>query len=262
MGEVLRLTVVLGRLPPLAIVKLHPVILSILDLASALESLSEQVAKVVVIWGILKSKVADVAEVLVKLLWEAIAQLGNWGSLLLFSDLLVFLLVGCSLESLPWETSAEKVHEDVAEGLEIVTAGLLTSEMGVDRHITSSSGERLSLTIRDVLFGLWVAVLLGHAKVNGVDDISRLGPCSADKEVVWLDIAVDEVLLVDSLDSRQLRRSLEDRWNQLIVLLTICLATMTTVLMEKRLLQWSKRSSRDGPSRSITKMLWRPSWPK
>lgn len=36
---------------------------------------------------------------------------------------------------------------------------------------------------------------------------------------------------------------------------TICLATMTTVLMLNLRLQWSKRSSREGPSKSMTKML-------
>ena len=204
MGEVLRLTVVLGRLPPLAVVQLHPIVLSIFDLARSLESLSEQITQVVVIWSILESKVADVAEVLVELLWEAIAQLGNWRRLLLVSDLLVLLLVGRSLESLPRKTSAKEVHENVAERLEIVTAGLLASEMGVDGHITSSAGKRLSLAIWDVLLGLWIAVLLGHAEVNGVDNIGCLGPWLADQEVVWLDIAVDEVFLVDSLDSGQL----------------------------------------------------------
>lgn len=43
---------------------------------------------------------------------------------------------------------------------------------------------------------------------------------------------------------------------------TICLATMTTVLMENFLLQWSNRSSKLGPRRSMTRMLCRPSWPK
>lgn len=204
MGEVLGLTVVLGSLPALAVVELHPIILSILNLAGALESLGEEVAKIVVIWSILESKVADVAEVLVELLWEAIAKLGNWRRLLLLSDLLVLLLVGRSLQSLPWKASTEKVHEDVSESLEIIATRLLASEMGVDGHVTRSSGKGLSFAIWDVLLGLWVAVLLSHAEVNGVDDISRLGAWSADQEVVWLDISVNEVFLVDGLDSGQL----------------------------------------------------------
>ena len=200
----LGLTVVLGSLPALAVVELHPIIFSILNLAGALESLGEEVAKVVVIWSILKSKVADVAEILVELLWETVAKLGDWRRLLLLSDLLVLLLVGRSLQSLPWKTSTEEVHEDVSERLEIIAARLLASEMGVDGHVTRSSGKGLSLAIGDVLLGLWVAVLLGHAEVNGVDDIGRLRAWSADQKVVWLDISVDEVLLVDSLDSGQL----------------------------------------------------------
>ena len=43
---------------------------------------------------------------------------------------------------------------------------------------------------------------------------------------------------------------------------TICRAAMQTVLIENFLLHMSNRSSRLGPRRSMTKMLWRPSWPK
>jgi len=53
--------VCLHGLPPLAIVQLHPVILAVLNLTSALECLGEQLAQIVVVWSILKSKVADIA---------------------------------------------------------------------------------------------------------------------------------------------------------------------------------------------------------
>lgn len=67
--------VVMGRmlgngLPALTIVELHPIILAILHLAAVLESLCEQVTKKVVVGSILKAKVADVAEVLVELVWR------------------------------------------------------------------------------------------------------------------------------------------------------------------------------------------------
>jgi hypothetical protein len=52
-----------------------------------------------------------------------------------------------------------------------------------------------------MLFRLGVAVLFSHAKVNNVDDICRLGARAANEKVVRLDIAVDEVLLVDRLYS-------------------------------------------------------------
>ena len=52
---------------------------------------------------------------------------------------------------------------------------------------------------------LGITVLLRHAKVNDVDDIGGLGSGAADQEVVGFDVSVDQVLLVDSLDARQLR---------------------------------------------------------
>lgn len=58
----------LEHLPALSVVQLHPVVLAILNLAGALESLSEQLAEIVVVWCVLETKVSDVAQVFVKLL--------------------------------------------------------------------------------------------------------------------------------------------------------------------------------------------------
>jgi hypothetical protein len=55
-----------------------------------------------------------------------------------------------------------------------------------------------------VLFRLWVTVLLGHTKIDHMDDTSSLGSRSANKEVVWLDVAVDQILLVDGLHTGKL----------------------------------------------------------
>ena len=55
-----------------------------------------------------------------------------------------------------------------------------------------------------MLLGLWVSVLFGHAKVDHVDDIGILALGTSDQKVVWLDIAVNEVLFVNRLDTREL----------------------------------------------------------
>jgi predicted ATP-grasp superfamily ATP-dependent carboligase len=52
-----------------------------------------------------------------------------------------------------------------------------------------------------VLLRLGVTVLLGHTKVDNVDNIGALGAWTANEKVVGLDVAVDEVLLVDCLNS-------------------------------------------------------------
>jgi hypothetical protein len=55
-----------------------------------------------------------------------------------------------------------------------------------------------------MLLGLGIAILLGHAKVDHVHQISILGVGPSNQKVVGLDITVDQVLLVDSLDSEEL----------------------------------------------------------
>lgn len=52
-----------------------------------------------------------------------------------------------------------------------------------------------------MLLRLWVAVLLCHSEINDVYNISSFRSRSANEEVVGLDITIDKVLLVDSLDS-------------------------------------------------------------
>lgn len=136
--------------------------------------------------------------------------------------------------------------------------------MCVDTHVSRSSRERLSLPVGDVLLRLGVAVLLRHTEINDVNDISSLGPRPSYQKVVGLNVSVDEILLMDGLYSRELSILLATRGFHLHNCdgtlmrfggLTICLATMTTVLIENLRLQWSKRSSNEGPSRSMTRML-------
>lgn len=135
---------------------------------------------------------------------EAVAQVLDRSRLLLFADLLIFLLVGSSLEALPWKTTTEEVHEYVTQSFQVVSARLLASQMGVDTHVTSCTGERLALPVRNVLLRLWVTVLLSHTEIHNVNYVSAFGARSANEKVVRLDVAIDEVLLVNSLNSRQL----------------------------------------------------------
>lgn len=92
----------------------------------------------------------------------------------------------------------------MSQCLEIIASRLLPAQMGVDTHVSSGTRERLPFAVGDMLLGLGVAILLGHAKINDVDDIGSLRPWPANQEVVGLDITVDEVLLVDSLNPREL----------------------------------------------------------
>lgn len=76
--------------------------------------------------------------------------------------------------------------------------------MCVDTHISGSSTQTLALTVRNMLLGLGITVLLGHAKVDHVHQIGVFGVGPSNQKVVGLNISVDQVLLVDSLDSEEL----------------------------------------------------------
>lgn len=57
------------------------------------------------------------------------------------------------------------------------------------------------------MFRLRVTVLLRHTKIDHVDDIRGLGVRSADQEIVWFDVAIYQVLLMDGLYTGKLMLS-------------------------------------------------------
>ena len=80
--------------------------------------------------------------------------------------------------------------------------------MCVNAHVPRRSAQTLSFPVGDVLFRLGVAVLLGHAEIDDMDDISALRAGATDKEIIRLDVAIDKVLFVDRLHSRQLEHGI------------------------------------------------------
>jgi hypothetical protein len=88
-------------------------------------------------------------------------------------------------------------------------------------------------------------------------------PRTANEEVVRFNIPINEILVMDSLYTGNLKNMNEKLSESTrLVVRTICLAAIQTVLMLNLRPQISKRSSRLGPSRSITRILCKPSCPK
>lgn len=76
------------------------------------------------------------------------------------------------------------------------------AQMGVDRGVAGGAGEVLVFAVGDVLVRSCVAVLLGQAEVDNVNQVALLA--EPHKEVVGLHVSVDEVLGVDVLDPADL----------------------------------------------------------
>jgi hypothetical protein len=45
--------------------------------------------------------------------------------------------------------------------------------MSVDTHVPGGPAQALPFTIRDMLLGLWVPILLSHAKIYDMDNCER-----------------------------------------------------------------------------------------
>jgi hypothetical protein len=56
-----------------------------------------------------------------------------------------------------------------------------------------------------MLFGFWITILLGHAKVNHENKIGCVGSWPPDQKVIWFDISVYQVVFVQRFYPIQLK---------------------------------------------------------
>lgn len=89
------------------------------------KEITEDLAEVRVVGLVVETKGAGVVEIDGKLVGESTAENLSRGGHLLLHNTVVLLLLGGSLESLPWEGSTAEVEHNVSEGLHVVTARLL-----------------------------------------------------------------------------------------------------------------------------------------
>ena len=104
----------------MSVVQLHPVVHRVVVVSIIFHRGREQFPQEIVIWGLVEGEFADIVQVDGKLLRIAFDEFGDGCRLFLLSNLLVLLLVGRRLESLPRETATEEVEENVTKRLEIV----------------------------------------------------------------------------------------------------------------------------------------------
>ena len=91
------------------------------------EEIAEDLAEVRVVGLVIEAEGAGVVEVDGELVGEATAEDLSGSGHLLLHDAVVLLLLGSSLEALPGKRSTAEVEHNVAEGLHVVTTGLLCS---------------------------------------------------------------------------------------------------------------------------------------
>ena len=176
-----------------------PVKLSVIIVAILRHHGLEQTAQVVVVGLLFKLKVAAVLQVLHELFRNASRQLLNRGLALFVPNFIVLFVLVFSLEALPRQLAFQKVEQDVANRLEVITTSLLDADVRVDRGVAGSSSQGLVVTVRDVLACLGVSVALRKTKINHVDHGGLI--VDANQEIVRFHISVQEVLSVHEFDA-------------------------------------------------------------
>ena len=154
----------------------------------------------VAVVGVLgEAEATAVVHELLELFGLIAAEVFDGSLLLLFLDVGVLFSLGAAGQALPREGTAQEVKDHVADGLEIVSSGLLITKMGVHRGIASGTGQVLAITEWDVL----TVGRLETLSQTEVDDVHRVFGLvvAANQEVIRLNVAMDNALVVDDLDA-------------------------------------------------------------
>ena len=106
---------------------------------------------IAVVWVLRKTEVSAILHVLLELLWLILAELGDLDLLLLLLNVGVFLFLGSTWKTLPWEGSSQEVEQDMANGLEVISSRLLVTDVSVDGSVSGSAGQVLTISEWDVL---------------------------------------------------------------------------------------------------------------
>lgn len=146
----------------------------------------EQPPEVVVVRLVLEPERAAVVQIRGKLHRVPLAQRLHCGGHLGLHDAMILLVLRLRLEALPRQRASQKIHQAVADGLQVVPAGLLKAQMGVDGRVACSSRQVLVLLVRDVLMRPRVSELFRQPKINQVHNRGFLA--RTHKEIVWLNV--------------------------------------------------------------------------
>lgn len=145
---------------------------------------------------------AAVLHELLELAGVTAAELLKRGLNLLLLDVIVLFSLASTRQALPRQRALQQIEQHVTDCFKIVASGLLDALVGVDAGIPGRAREVLAVLVRDVL-ALAVLEALSETEVDDVDLIFRLVR-SSNQEVVWLNVAVNDSLLVHLLDAHQL----------------------------------------------------------
>lgn len=128
------------------------------------------------------------------------AQLVDPSLLLHPANLGVLLYLVLDLHALPRQLPPQEIEQQIAKGLEVVSATLFETLVGGDAGVSGCSYQTLASFDGDMLVGLGIKVPFSESEIDDIHD-PRFLPTSSH-EIIGFDIAMDEALAVDHLQPR------------------------------------------------------------
>ena len=111
----------------------------------------EQPDDVSVVWILSEAQTSAVVHELFEFFWLVATEIFNGRFLLLFLDIGILFGLRPTRESLPRQRALQEVEDDMTNGFEVIPSGLLVPQMGVERGVTCSTSQVLTVTEWDVL---------------------------------------------------------------------------------------------------------------
>ena len=148
---------------------LHPIVIVIVLVAIPVEEVLEKQPEIVIVWSLLEFDLADAFHVSNEFNWKFFAELLHWHLGLLLLDHFIFRFFVSHFYALPGQISSEKVYQNEAEALHVVSSRLLQSIVRVQWCIPSSSSQTFVIPERYVLVSAWVLIPLCQPEIDNVD---------------------------------------------------------------------------------------------
>ena len=165
----------------------------------SLHAAFEQADYVAVVRILREAKTATVVHELLEFLGLVAAEVFNRRLLLLLLDVGVLFSLRPSGKALPRQRTFQEVQDDVTDRLQVIASRLLVTKVSIDRCVAGCASQVLAVAERDVL-AIGGLVAFGQSKVNNIDGIFRL-VIATNQEIVRLNVAVNDALLMDNLDA-------------------------------------------------------------
>ena len=131
-----------------------------------------------------------------------LAQLIDSDLELLLFDVVILLVLGAAGETLPRETASQEVQQHMTNSFKIISSGLFVPNVSIDTSISGSTSEIFTLPEGDVL-AIGVLIAFSKTEIND-EDVVLISVVPTDKEVVRLDISMDNTLFMNFLNTLNL----------------------------------------------------------